>query len=95
MARLAARPLTPGKARRLAAEAITDQGPEALVDDVAQVVSELVANAVRHTEAPVELTVDAHDDVIRVRLAGGWSAGVPVGAGSMVWAAELRGPDTG
>ena len=55
---------------RLAAEAVTDQGPEALVDDVAQVVSELVANAVRHIEAPVELTVDDHDDVVRVQLAG-------------------------
>jgi len=59
------------------------------------VVSELVANAVRHTEAPVKLIVDAQDDVVRIHLAGGWSAGMPVGAGSVVWAAELRGPHAG
>jgi signal transduction histidine kinase len=30
--------------------------------------SELVASAIRHTHAPVELTVDAGDDVVRIEV---------------------------
>src|SRR6266511_982023 len=69
VARFAAEPLAPGKAERAAAEAVAAAGPKALLGDVEHVVCELVADAIRHTEAPVELTVDTHDDVVRVEVA--------------------------
>jgi hypothetical protein len=40
----------------------------ALVDDAGRMASELVASAIRHTDAPVELTVDVGDDVVRVEV---------------------------
>jgi hypothetical protein len=77
-ARLAAEPLAPAKARSLAAEAMAASGPEALADDVALLASELVASAIRQTEAPVELTVDAHDEMVRIEVRddqpGSWPA---------------------
>jgi signal transduction histidine kinase len=39
-----------------------------LVDDAGRMASELVASALRHTDAPVELTVDAGDDVVRIEV---------------------------
>ena len=36
--------------------------------DIEQLVEELVANAARRTEAPLELTIDARDDVVRVEV---------------------------
>ena len=39
-----------------------------LVYDAGRMASELVASAIRHTDAPVELTVDAGDDMVRVEV---------------------------
>ena len=61
----------PQPARRagaFAAEAVTQDGPISLVDDAGRMASELVASALRHTDAPVELTVDAGDDVVRIEV---------------------------
>jgi signal transduction histidine kinase len=43
-------------------------GPVSLVDDAGRMASELVASAIRHTDAPVELTVDAGDDMVRIEV---------------------------
>jgi hypothetical protein len=67
-ARLAADPHAATTARQLAAEAVTAAGLNALLADVEQLVEELVANAARRTQAPLELTIDAHDDVVRVQV---------------------------
>jgi hypothetical protein len=61
----------PHAARRagaFAAEAVTQAGPMTLVEDAGRMASELVASALRHTDAPVELTVDAGDDVVRIEV---------------------------
>ena len=42
-----------------------------LVDDAGRMASELVASALRRTDAPVELTVDAGDDVVHIRVRDG------------------------
>ena len=65
---LDAGPQAPGKAGAFAAEAVTLTGPFSLVDDAGRMASELVANALRHTDAPIELTVDAGDDVVRIEV---------------------------
>lgn len=39
-------------------------GPVSLVDDAGRMASELVASAIRHTDVPVELAVDADDDMV-------------------------------
>jgi hypothetical protein len=67
-ARLAADPHAVATARQLAAEAVTAAGLNAVLKDVEQLVEELVVNAVRRTEASLELTIDAHDDVVRVEV---------------------------
>lgn len=67
-ARLAADPHAAVTARQLVAEAVTAAGLNALLADVEQLVEELVANAARRTQAPLELTIDAHDDVVRVEV---------------------------
>jgi hypothetical protein len=67
-ARLDAGPQAPGEAGAFAAQAVTQTGPMALVDDAGRMASELVASALRHTDAPVELTVDADDDVVRIEV---------------------------
>jgi hypothetical protein len=41
-------------------------GPVSLVDDAGPMASELVAIAIRHTDTPGELTVDAGDDMVRI-----------------------------
>jgi hypothetical protein len=61
-------PQAPGRAGAFAAEAVTQSGPAGLVDDAGRMASELVASAIRHTDAPVELTVDAGDDVVRIEV---------------------------
>jgi hypothetical protein len=76
-ARLAAEPFAPTKARDLAAEVVTAAGLGSLVDEVGLLAGELVASAIRQTEAAVDLTVDAHDDVVRIEV------------GTVVWC-ELR-----
>jgi hypothetical protein len=65
---LDAGPQAPGRAGAFAAEAVTQAGPVSLVDDAGRMASELVASAIRHTHAPVELTVDAGDDVVRIEV---------------------------
>jgi hypothetical protein len=65
---LDAGPQAPGKAGAFAAEAVTLAGPIGLVDDAGRMAHELVASALRHTHAPVELTVDAGDDVVRIEV---------------------------
>ena len=55
-------------ARQLAAEAVTAAGLNAILEDVEQLVEELVANAASHTQTLLELTIDAHDDVVRVEV---------------------------
>ena len=65
---LDAGPQAPGKAGAFAAEAVTQNGPVSLVDDAGRMASELVASALRHTDVPVELTVDAGDDVVRIEV---------------------------
>jgi hypothetical protein len=67
-ARLAADPHAAATARQLAAEAVTAAGLNAVLADVEQLVEELVANAASHTQAPLELTIDAYDDVVRVEV---------------------------
>ena len=65
---LDAGPQAPGKAGAFAAETVTRTGPIGLVDDAGRMASELVASALRHTDAPVELTVDAGDDMVRIEV---------------------------
>jgi hypothetical protein len=65
---LDAGPQAPGKAGAFAAESVILAGPISLVDDAGRMASELVASALRHTDAPVELTVDAGDDVVRIEV---------------------------
>jgi signal transduction histidine kinase len=60
------------------------------VDDVGRVVSELVANAIGHVEASVELTVDASSDVVRVEVRD--DPGTLTGTGRVV-SLELRDHD--
>jgi hypothetical protein len=67
-ARLDAGPQAPDRAGEFAAEAVTQTGPSGLVDDAGRMASELVASALRHTDAPVELTVDSGDDVVRIEV---------------------------
>jgi hypothetical protein len=67
-ARLAADPKAPTTARQLAAQAVTSAGLNAVAAEVEQLVGELVANAASRTEAPLELTIDAQDDVVRVEV---------------------------
>jgi hypothetical protein len=61
-------PQAPGRAGAFAAEAVTQAGAMSLVDDAGRMASELVASAIRHTHAAVELTVDAGDDVVRIQV---------------------------
>ena len=95
--RLAADPLAATLARQLAAETVAVAGLDALVDDAEQLVGELVANAASRTEAPLELTVDARDQVVRVEVreaAERRSAGRLAEGRRVVWA-ELRGGAAG
>ena len=61
----------PSVAGGLPAHRVLSQGAErrrASLDDAGRMASELVADAIRHTDASVELTVDAGDDVVRIEL---------------------------
>ena len=84
---LDAGPQAPGEAGAFAAEAVTRSGPISLVDDAGRMASELVASALRHTDAPVELTVDAGADVVRIEVRDDDSAAA--GTGKVV-SFELR-----
>jgi hypothetical protein len=85
---LDAGPQAPGRAGAFAVEAVTQAGPIGLVDDAGRMASELVASAIRHTQAPVELTVDADDEVVRIEVRDDEDPGSP-GAGKVV-SFELR-----
>ena len=89
---LEAGPQAPGKAGAFAAEAVTQAGPISLVDDVGRMASELVASAIRHTQAPVELTVDADDEVVRIEVRDDEDPSSP-GTGKVV-SFELRETQT-
>ena len=65
---LDADPQAPGRAGAFAVEAVALGGPVGLVDDAGRMASELVASAIRHTDAPVELTVDGGDDMVRIEV---------------------------
>jgi signal transduction histidine kinase len=65
---LDADPQAPGRAGAFAVEAVALRGPVSLVDDAGRMASELVASAIRHTDAPVQLTVDAGDDMVRIEV---------------------------
>jgi hypothetical protein len=67
-ARLDAGPQAPGRAGAFAAEAVIQTGPIGLVDDAGRMASELVASALRHTDAPVELTVDTDPNMVRIEV---------------------------
>jgi signal transduction histidine kinase len=72
-----------------------EQGPRrslANVDDVGRVVSRLVANAIGHAEASVELIVDTSADVVRVEVRD--DAAALSGTGRVV-SLELRDHDAG
>ena len=65
---LAADPQAAVTARQLAAEAVAAAGLDTVGVEVEQLVEELVANAASQTRAPLELTIDARDDVVRVEV---------------------------
>lgn len=63
---------SPGRARRLVVDALRRWGArEALVNDVALVVSELSTNAVRHARSPFSVTVRAHGATLHVAIQDG------------------------
>lgn len=64
-------PQSPARARAMTAGVVADLHLEALGDDLALVVSELVTNAIRYAEPPVELEIQADDDAVTVAVADG------------------------
>ena len=81
--RLAAEPQAPSTAGQIVVETVAATGPPALLGDAERVAAMLVAEAIGHSHAPVELTVDTHDDVIRVEVRDQGPA-IPASVGSMV-----------
>lgn len=67
---------SPAAARAATAKVVTSMHLEALSDDLALVVSELVTNAVRHAQPPVRLEIQADDSRVTVAVADG-SPGTP------------------
>ena len=69
--RLDARPEAVGRARK-AVDALADDLPEPLLDDLRLMISELVTNCLRHgrlgPEDPIEVFVDATEDRVRVEV---------------------------
>jgi hypothetical protein len=90
-AHLDAEPQAPSKAGAFAVEAVTHTGHDGLVDDVGRMTSELVASAMRHTHAPVELTVDTDPNMVRIEVRDD-HAGLP-GTGTVA-SFELHDPST-
>jgi anti-sigma regulatory factor (Ser/Thr protein kinase) len=62
-------PSSPARARALAADAVADLQLGSVADDVALVVSELVTNAIRHAEPPVELEIETGEYAVVVAVA--------------------------
>ena len=73
--RLPYAPSAPGLARRLAADFVSDLLPDARSDDLVLLVSELVANAVRHgrpeADGLIGLRLQSDGSVIRVAVVDG------------------------
>ena len=70
-------PLSPARARAMAADVVRQLHLEPLGDDLALVVSELVTNAIRYAEPPVALEIEADEDTVTVAVIDG-SPGRPV-----------------
>ena len=68
---------SPYAARRAVVEAAGDLSIELLADDLQLVVSELVTNAVRYADPPVEVEIEAGEDTVTVAVVDG-SPGRPV-----------------
>ena len=64
-------PTAPRAARQFAAQALHGIAQAALAADVTVVVSELVTNAIRHTRAPIHLTVQTSIDGVRLEVYDG------------------------
>lgn len=62
---------SPAKARAMTAGVVADLHLEALGEDLALVVSELVTNAIRYATPPLELEIEANDDAVTVAVADG------------------------
>jgi anti-sigma regulatory factor (Ser/Thr protein kinase) len=67
---------SPCAARAAVARAAGDLEVESLSDDLQLVVSELVTNAIRYADPPVELEIEAGEDTVTIAVADG-SAGRP------------------
>lgn len=63
--------LGPAEARSAVTEAARRLGVQAVVDDLALIVSEMVTNAVRYAEAPVALEIEATDTTVLVAVGDG------------------------
>jgi hypothetical protein len=76
---------SPGRARRLIVEALRRWGAgDALVDDVALIVSELATNAVRHARSSFSVTVRAHGPTLRVAVQDGAPLDVTAPRGGLI-----------
>jgi anti-sigma regulatory factor (Ser/Thr protein kinase) len=62
---------SPAAARALAADVVADQQLETVADDLALVVSELVTNAIRYAQPPVEIEIETSDRAVTVAVADG------------------------
>jgi anti-sigma regulatory factor (Ser/Thr protein kinase) len=69
--------MSPARARALTSEVIAELHLESLHDDLVLVVSELVTNAVRYAQPPLELEIEAGEDTVTVAVGDG-SPGRPV-----------------
>jgi anti-sigma regulatory factor (Ser/Thr protein kinase) len=68
----------PARARALLRASLADWGLSGQVDDAEIVVSELVANAIRHGTVPIRLTVGTGGDVLLVSVEDGDSVHPPL-----------------
>lgn len=71
MVQLVSSPTSAREARRVVTRQLVDMGRPELVDDVIAVVTELVANAVIHAGAPIELSLKPAGAGVRVEVSDG------------------------
>jgi anti-sigma regulatory factor (Ser/Thr protein kinase) len=62
---------SPAAARAMAADVVADQQLDTVADDLALVVSELVTNAIRYAQPPVEIEIETTDSAVTVAVADG------------------------
>jgi anti-sigma regulatory factor (Ser/Thr protein kinase) len=62
---------SPAAARAMAADVVADLHLERVADDLALVVSELVTNAIRYAQPPVEIEIETSDDAVTVAVGDG------------------------